>query len=106
MTNCLIRFSETKAQLRGGNNDNNNNNINDDEDDRQINRFLFVFVLSTGRIILSRDIETVAMAIANTKMPDVWLMNSYPTLKSLGSFVKDLQQRIAFFQVNTQRTIN
>lgn len=94
-----------KAQLDA----NNSNNTSNDNDDRQINRFLFVFVLSTGRIILSRDIETVAMAIVNSKIPDVWLMNSYPTLKALGSFVKDLQQRIQFFQViitSTQRTIN
>ncbi|XP_031619236.1 LOW QUALITY PROTEIN: dynein heavy chain 7, axonemal [Contarinia nasturtii] len=51
-----------------------------------------------GQIILSRDIETVAIEIANSKIPDVWLMKSYPTLKSLATFVKDLKQRIAFFQ--------
>lgn len=65
-------------------------------------------LVSLGRVILSRAIETVAMAIANLKIPDVWILKSYPTLKSLASFIKDLQQRIQYFQViiNTQRTIN
>lgn len=48
---------------------------------------------------MSQDIETVAKEIVDLKIPKVWLMNSYPSLKSLGAYVKDLQQRIQFVQV-------
>lgn len=49
--------------------------------------------------MMSSDIETVAMAINNSKIPRIWLLNSYPTLKSLASYIRDLQQRAHFFEV-------
>lgn len=53
----------------------------------------------TGAIVLTQDIETVAKEIIDSKIPHVWLIKSYPSLKSLGAYVKDLQQRTQFLQV-------
>lgn len=60
---------------------------------------ILVILFTPGKIALSHDIEIVAMEISNSKIPNDWLMKSYPSMKSLGSFVKDLKQKIDILQV-------
>ena len=51
-----------------------------------------------GEILLSQQLEAAANSIFDGKVPDMWAAKSYPSLKPLGSYVKDLQERITFFQ--------
>eukprot|EP00854_Cymbomonas_tetramitiformis_P002297 gene2297-3019_t len=50
-------------------------------------------------MILSSDVLDMSMAsINNGKVPAQWLKKSFPSLKPLGSYIKELLERINFFQ--------
>ena len=50
-----------------------------------------------GLIVFSFDLEKALANIMVGKVPSLWMTISYPSLKPLGGYIKDLVARIAFF---------
>lgn len=44
-------------------------------------------------------VSQVGRALYDGKVPALWLKKSFPSLKPLGSYVKEVLERVAFFQV-------
>lgn len=57
-----------------------------------------------GEVLLSAALEQTLNQILIGKVPAQWLKKSYPSLKPLGGYIKDLQDRLDFFKtwVDTQ----
>lgn len=57
-----------------------------------------------GEVLLSEQLEEALNQILDGKVPALWLKKSYPSLKPLGGFIKDLKDRLEFFQtwIDTQ----
>lgn len=51
-----------------------------------------------GDIIMTQEIEDVGNSILNDLVPQLWKANSYPSLKHLSTWTKDMYLRIKFFQ--------
>jgi dynein heavy chain len=47
-----------------------------------------------GLLPMSEEPEQVCQALAERRVPDLWLAHAYPTRKPVGAFVKDLLQRL------------
>lgn len=53
-----------------------------------------------GNRLMSIDTESIADDLANDRIPKLWLTKSYPSLKPLGSYIRDLNRRLNFIQVS------
>jgi dynein heavy chain len=51
-----------------------------------------------GEILLSADLESALNSLKDGQVPAMWMKVSYPSLKSLGGFIKDLLERLNWFQ--------
>jgi len=50
-----------------------------------------------GEILLSSDMEAALYSMLDGKVPALWMAKSYPSLKSLAGYIKDLKERLDFF---------
>lgn len=53
-----------------------------------------------GLVVMNVELESLANSLMIGKQPEMWIKQSYPSLKSLGSYYNDLLERIKFLQVN------
>lgn len=51
-----------------------------------------------GLALMSSDLDKVGRALFDGKVPAMWLKKSFPSLKPLGSYIKEVLERINFFQ--------
>eukprot|EP00163_Fabomonas_tropica_P006846 TRINITY_DN1642_c1_g1_i1.p1 TRINITY_DN1642_c1_g1~~TRINITY_DN1642_c1_g1_i1.p1 ORF type:complete len:1696 (+),score=519.30 TRINITY_DN1642_c1_g1_i1:526-5088(+) len=51
-----------------------------------------------GEVVMSSELEQIGTSMYIGQIPQSWRPRSYATMKPLGSWVKDLQLRLAFFQ--------
>ena len=51
-----------------------------------------------GLAIMSAELDDVAVALFNGKVPAMWLARSFPSMKNLAAYVQELLDRCAFFQ--------
>lgn len=52
-----------------------------------------------GLVVMSEEMEKIYNSFLNNQVPDYWSSAAYPSLKPLGSWVKDLTLRTAFIEV-------
>lgn len=52
-----------------------------------------------GLVVMSEEMEKIYNSFLNNQVPDHWSSAAYPSLKPLGSWVKDLTLRTAFIEV-------
>ncbi|XP_012153033.2 dynein heavy chain at 16F [Megachile rotundata] len=53
-----------------------------------------------GFVVMSEELEGVFMAFVNNQVPQMWHnVNVYPSLKKLGSWIRNLELRIDFIQI-------
>jgi len=47
---------------------------------------------------MTAELEAMGTALFNNEVPDMWASVAYPSQKPLGTWVPDLQSRLAFIQ--------
>lgn len=53
-----------------------------------------------GLVVMSEALEEVFKAFINNQVPKMWSARSYPSLKTLGSWINDLVLRLDFICVS------
>ena len=51
-----------------------------------------------GLALMSAQLDAIGGALFDGKVPDAWLKKSFPSLKPLGAYMKEVHDRVAFFQ--------
>lgn len=51
-----------------------------------------------GFIVMSDDLESMYTSLLNSAVPELWKRVAYPSLRPLGSWIKDYHARISFFR--------
>lgn len=51
-----------------------------------------------GKIAMTPHHEDIITAFTVRKIPDAWMKKSYPSLKSVGAYIRDFVERLAFLQ--------
>nr|8GLV_Kg Chain Kg, DHC_N2 domain-containing protein [Chlamydomonas reinhardtii] len=51
-----------------------------------------------GLALMSAELDGIGRALYDGKVPAAWLKKSFPSLKPLGAYVKEVLERVAFFQ--------
>ena len=51
-----------------------------------------------GLVLMSDELDAVGKALYDGKVPALWLKKSFPSLKPLGSYFKEVTERAAFFE--------
>ncbi|KAJ7552701.1 hypothetical protein O6H91_06G065600 [Diphasiastrum complanatum] len=51
-----------------------------------------------GVVVMSAELETAYQSMSINQIPELWKKVSYPSLKPLSSYIKDLLERITYFQ--------
>lgn len=52
-----------------------------------------------GLVVMSEEMDRIYTSFLNNQVPSYWANAAYPSLKTLGSWVKDLSLRTSFIQV-------
>jgi dynein heavy chain len=50
-----------------------------------------------GLILMSSVLEKTARSIFDGRVPELWMNKSYPSLKPIGGYIKDLKERLKWF---------
>lgn len=50
-----------------------------------------------GEVLMSQEMEDAMISMMDGQIPAMWLAKSFPSLKPLGSYIKDLKDRLIFF---------
>jgi dynein heavy chain len=50
-----------------------------------------------GEVLLSTDLENALNSLKDGRVPEMWLKKSFPSLKALGGYTKDLLERLEWF---------
>jgi len=50
-----------------------------------------------GEILMSSEMESAMMSMQDGQIPQMWLKVSFPSFKPIGSYIKDLKERLEFF---------
>ncbi len=53
-----------------------------------------------GFVVMNEQLEKMYTSFMNNQVPGMWSNVSYPSMKTLGSWIKDLQLRCDFIQVS------
>lgn len=53
-----------------------------------------------GAIVMTPELETMAISLSAAKYPVFWSKFSYPSLKSLGGYITNFIERLNFLQVS------
>lgn len=50
-----------------------------------------------GLALMSTDLDALGRSLFDGKVPAMWLRKSFPSLKPLGSYIKEVLARVTFF---------
>jgi len=58
-----------------------------------------------GEVLLSAELEAALNSLKDGAVPAMWIKKSFPSLKPLGGYIKDLLDRLQWFQEWTDKGI-